>query len=410
MYSMYKPTPLALLHLLFVVFLVLNCNSVYDAGAVDYHFDVICCTIAVAMVIMEKGIINKPVFLCIILYVIYQIPLLFNVASDYVVTYVFKYVVFVPCIIYLSQKPSFLNRTIRIFVEFIFVIAVVSLFFFVFSVLFDVIQPSGKYLLLWDPERYIDSYYGVFFTPSLTTDSFVHAKNSAIFAEAPVWAALVVIATVFELFIRQRTRTGHILVFYITLFSTLSDTSYIFICLSLMCLIYLQKNKIKNIVVKAAFNLFSVCIIVAGFFIVFSILKDKSEHGISFLLRADDLVISINVCLDHPLFGMGFGNETYRYDYASLERLSVDKTGGQSSDLAAMLGQGGLYFFLFYSYAIYKMCENIGNTKNKWVIFCLFFYVLSISRVGLTLLAFSMIFANIAPQSKKIISIRYLNG
>ena len=385
------PTLYSLLHFLFVVFLVLNCHSVYSAGVIDYHFDTVCCLLAVMM--LPHIHIMKKTALIIIIYLIYQIPLILHVSNgEYLLTYIIKYVVFISVIIYLSQDTSFLYTTIQYLIEIVFCIALVSLFFFVFVNIFGIIQPTDKFMLLWEPARNIDSYCGIYFT-SLTNNSITFAKNSAIFTEAPIWAALLSIVTSFELFGKRHPRLGHIIVFYITLFTTLSTTAYIFVILSITCIIYQQyKKRIKSKIIKFICSLFIIGVGCVGSVIIFRILEEKSSHGISFLTRADDLRVAVNVFKEHPIIGVGFGNTTYRSNYFSEERFAVDK-GGQSSDFASLLGSGGIYFISFYIFSLFMLCKSYGD--SKWILFGLFIYVLLISRIGETILFLTLIAASI---------------
>ena len=388
------PTLYSLLHFLFVVFLVLNCHSVYNAGVIDYHFDIVCCLLAVMM--LPHIHIMKKTALIIIIYLIYQIPLILHVSSrEYLLTYIIKYVVFISVIICLSQDTSFLYTTIQYLIEIVFCIALVSLFFFVFVNIFGIIQPTSKFMLLWGSGVNIDSYCGIYFTPSLTNNSitFTFAKNSAIFTEAPIWAALLSIITSFEFFGKRHPRFGHIIVFYITLFTTLSTTAYIFFILSIIVIIYQQyKQKLKNKIIKFICSLLIIGVGCAGSVIIFRILEEKSSHGISFLSRADDLIVAVNAFKEHPLIGVGFGNTTYRYNYFSEERLAVDD-GGQSSDFASLLGGGGIYFISFYLFFLFKLCKLYS--KNKWILFGLLIYVLLISRIGETILFLTLITASL---------------
>lgn len=393
------PTLYNILHFLFVVFLVLNCHSVYSAGVVDYHFDVICCLLAVIM-LFHIHIFFLKALIIISLYLIYQIPLILHISSaEYLFTYIIKYVVFISVIIYLSQDSFFLHKTIQYFIEIIFCIALVSLFFYVFSNLFGIIHPTDKYMLSWGGEYEVDSYLGIYFTPSLVTGNTL-SKNSAIFAEGPIWAALLSIATTFELFnFNRKKRWAYLFVFYLTLLTTNSTTAFIFFILSILFILYQQYKEIKSTIMKIMSRVMFVGLAGAALVGIFLILENKSSTGISFLLRADDIMVGLSAFKEHPLIGVGFGNETYRYDYFSEARNYINNEG-QSSDFAILLATGGIYFISFYLFSLFKLCKLLGQEKNKWSLFWMFIYVLLISRIGATLLFFTLIATSLLTWTK----------
>lgn len=383
----------SLVHIVFVFFLLLNCNSVYNAGVVDYHLEIICCILGLLLFLTGKRT-KKNAWALVILYTAYQVPL-FLVSlknGDYIFTYVIKYMFYIPLVALLSSQTSdFLDKSIEYFIGIIYVLAQISLFFYVFAVIFGLIGPTGSYILKWGNSVHVNSFFGVFFECS--PGKVFAWKNSAIFTEAPVWASLVALATTFELFYRKyKVRKKYIVVFFLTLITTFSTTAYIYFLLSFAGIIYANyEDLIKHRYAKFIFFIFFLvvaCVALAGSLMI---LKDKSSRGISFLLRADDLLSSFRTLKDHPIFGLGFGqNSALSYWSTARRALGANVRSGQSSDLAYLLSSGGLYFALFYISGIYGIAKQ-STGRKRLMVFGLIMYVFIISRVGSTLF-FIMLF------------------
>ena len=386
----------SLVHILFVFFLVLNCNSVYNSGAVDYHLEVVCCVLGLLLLLTDKKI-ERKVLPFIILYIAYQVPLLLVTLGNgnYIVTYLMKYMLYIPLIVLLeSQSLNFLEKSIEYFISIIYCLALISLFFYVFAVILGWIGPTGTYFLRWGRGIQINSYFGVFFESSL--DKIFASKNSAIFAESPVWAAILAIATTFELFYRkEKVHMKYIVVFYVAMITTFSTTAYIFLILSFVAIAYVYYDVIfKSRYEKLLFFTFFFVLVFGGLMACLLILQDKSSRGFSFTIRAGDLLSAFRVIKDHPVLGLGFGYDgSWLLQYHSTEYIAISRSFGgfgQSSDFAYLLATGGLYFALFYMGGLYGIANQCDGRK-KYMTLGLLIYVFVISRVGATLLFFQWV-------------------
>ena len=386
------------LHFLLIFTLILNCNTVYSAGGTNIPFEIIALFLMFFLLMIEKKAPANGAKL-VLLYIVYQIPLIFIAAKNesYIVTYLFKYVVYI-CLIMLivSRQGDFINRTIRYFTEIIYILAAISLILFFLGDVLKIVSPSGQIMLNWGRNEPIPSYFGVYFHPSGYKGTIIHWKNSAIFAEAPIWSALLAADISLEVFyLHRRINSARIILLYFTILTTLSTTAYIFCLLSAFGIVYVYYEKIKSHpIIKLLFIILPIivgCIVAVA---VVRILIDKSGKGISFLLRLDDLMIGVKTLIAHPVFGVGFGEDSYRLTYASAERFTIDGAQGQSSDFAALLASGGLYFIIVYLFGMASFLKVFS--KREWfVMIGLFVYILLISRVGSTLLFLTFVFSGL---------------
>lgn len=110
------------------------------------------------------------------------------------------------------------------FVKLMKILATISLFFWLFGSLLNIIPATGEIILDWGPIRSIPNYYFSYFeTQTATLGSLVYPRNSGIFTEAPMFAAALSLALITEYCLTKTTKTTIILIF--ALLSTGSYTA-----------------------------------------------------------------------------------------------------------------------------------------------------------------------------------------
>lgn len=398
--KIYKVPLNSFLHILLIITLILNCHTVYASGGTNISFEVIALFL-IFLLLMTGNKVSANGVKLVLLYIIYQIPLILMTAGNesYIVTYLVKYIVYIGIVMLIvSQQGDFINQTIRYFTDIIYILAAISLIFFLFIDVFKIVGPSGQISLKWGENHLISSYFGVHFHTQRYKGAVIHWKNSAIFAEPPVWAALLATDISLEVFyLHKKINSARIILLYITLLTTLTTTAYIFCLLSVFGIVFVYYEKIKSHpAIKFLFIILPIIVGCAAAVAAIQILIDKSGRGISFLIRADDLMIGIKTMLAHPIFGIGFGDGSYRLNYTSDERFAIrGGVAGQSSDFASLLASGGLYFMIVYLFGMVEFLKV--SSKREWLVMVgLFVYVFLISRLGETLLFFTFVFSGIS--------------
>lgn len=384
-----------ILKYIFVFTLLLNCHSVYDAGQINFHFNLCAIFTLTLICVLEFSKLKVKDLAIIQIYCLYQIPIIIYslTISDYVFTYILKYLIFVILLIMiLSADKSFDKDLVRIYLNLIYILSVISLFFYLFATVFKVIQPTGMYYLKWSPARFVRNYLGLYF--EVSGGHVFSYKNSSIFAESTIFSALLGLALDFELFfeINKKHKVRRVIIYCITLLSTFSTTGYIVLamCSFGIFLNYYNRNS-KKFLTR---NFLRIIVIVIGFF-TFSIAMyayNYKKYGIgeSFLVRYDDYRVAFCAFLNNPIFGEGFGNVTYTLKYMSKERIAT-KNLGQSSDFAYLLGSGGVYFNLIYTIGFAGLVKKDKLVSNKIMFIVILLVIFITTRIGATLLFLSFI-------------------
>lgn len=392
---------------LMIIAALLNCHSVYDAGKMNMHLEIVTIIFLSAVLISNRYVIMTNTDRMILaLIIIYQIPMLILADSSYRFTYFSKFILLTAMVYFLAVSDSDFEKDIAaIFTNLICIISALSLFFYVFTNMFPIIKPSGTYFMEWGYGRTISDYYGLYFNASVS--KIFRYKNSAIFTEAPVWSAILCFAIIVETFVSGRNDKKKIILLIITLLSTESVTSYVFLILYFISLIYLavEKNEIMGSKVIILGGLVGAALL-GGVAIIY-IMGKKMNTGYSYYLRLDDLKVTFSIFGEHPLFGIGFGNTEIRNQRIGSWRRTFNV--GQSSDLAYYIPGGGIWFFGAFLYGIYHIGYKIEKSQRK-VMFCLVLYLLVITRLCATVLFVIFVaigFGNVGRKKMKIYESTY---
>lgn len=214
-------------------------------------------------------------------------------------------------------------------------------------------------------------------------------RNFGVFWEPGVFQAYINLALIFELFFnKQFPRSNYILIFILTIFSTLSTTGLI--CLCLIIIAYMIKNKFKYI--KHFKTIAVIIVLFMGLLISMQLHPDiyfasynnsvfgkLSDIGGSFDERINATIADFYVSIHNPLFGVGINNniEIARQAGDSLGRSFKSNT----NTIAYWLASYGLFLGLILVLLYIKLCFRICG-ENK-----LCFYVILVIGAVLLILA-----------------------
>ena len=177
---------------LYALLLILNCHSIYN-NRVGYnlHISEIICFIAIILLFITvvfnydnnrlyKGMIISICTMCFSL-----LFLIAHLGEGQEIAIIVRYIIFLPCVIifFSIDRNNSMNFMVKIS-NVVVVIAVISLFFWMFGSVLQVIKPTGKVLVGWGGEYYKNSYFDIYYeTQHLNFLNFNNWRNSGIFTE-----------------------------------------------------------------------------------------------------------------------------------------------------------------------------------------------------------------------------------
>lgn len=304
---------------------------------------------------------KKNCLLFLLFYLIYVVLFLFiNVKSDKINFYViFCFLFPLFFLVFNTYEKKDLENLLLAYVNIMFVISCISLFFFIFGSLTNIIPTNVIKTINWggtfDNNKTINGYYYLHFNTQ-TTVMFgkIILRNTSIFVEGPMFALHLMFAIALSLFLKRKILNKYSIIFGLTIFSTLSLTGILFYLFLLFYkYAFYNKSKLKTILLPIVFITF----LIIG--IIF--LNDKQTTS-SYNIRNDDYSAGFQVFEKYPLFGSGFLNNSEVIKYMSSYRMY---NTGLSSSFIIVLIHGGIYLLLFYLIPIFLNCKNLIFSKRK---------------------------------------------
>jgi hypothetical protein len=237
-------------------------------------------------------------------------------------------------------------------------LAAISLFFWFFGVVFEVIRPNMRTYITWGRFGWIEGFSGLHFKIQLDTtffkDQFLY-RNSGIFAEAPMLNLWLDFALAIELFMRDKVSRLRITLLVVTIFTTMSLTGFFFLALCLVLNLMRDHHTMSRKRHSFTVALIVVLILPALLVIIVYSMVLKTETQ-SYLMRLTDYLSGIMLWSDNPIFGSGYGNLRSIMEYS----YSPNGTLGFSNSLTAVLGTGGLWMALLFYF------PHFGATLQRW--------------------------------------------
>ncbi|QXL46999.1 hypothetical protein [Lactobacillus johnsonii] len=256
----------------------------------------------------------------------------------------------------------------------LFIVALISLFFWLFGSILNIIKPNGVVLSSWgaigNNLNVVPNFHNLYFeTQNYRTGIEILnglRRNSAIFTEAPMAALNFSIALLIEFLIGRKDKKSRFIkaILVITILTTFSTTGYMFLIM-LFFGIWVSKghHNVKNF--QLVFIPILFVLIVLG---LRSILTEKTNNNFSSVsVRLDDFKVGLMAWKQNVIFGIGVQN----YKYLSQLMGSWRSTNlGFSNSLTDILSGGGLYLTLLYVFCFIRgLYLNIVQKNWKKVIF-----------------------------------------
>lgn len=224
------------------------------------------------------------------------------------------------------------------------VIAVVSLFIYVFGTLLDVL-PSQTTSYYWGGNRTCVSYFDIYFEAQQSyyiIDGMV--RNCGCFTEAPMYSFVLCIALMVELFLREESRRGRVILLMATILTTLTMGGILVGGCMLLYKWIISYKEVED-ALKVFFKGLTQFLLGLGVvFMAAWMVSAKSSYGLgvatSYGLRMDDLNACLTALWEKPLAGWGYRN--MEAIWSRMGSFRNEFQTGLSTGLGVLLAQGGL--------------------------------------------------------------------
>lgn len=357
----------SVLSVMFVASVLLSGNVMWQyidslkfprAGA----FKMIALALAVLFILMDrKYSVNELRFVAIVFaYLGVFLLTTLDTGMDYLERYMLPMICMI--LLFINQiKHRHLHSIVNAYINVVFVIACVSLVFWTFGTVFNVLPGAKNTYYVWasrvlKSKSYFNIYYQNY-AQAVTGFGRTIFRNTGIWTEAPGYASVLVYALILSILTNNKHKVYSI-IFVLTLCSTLSGKSMV--CLLEIAIIYyvflLKPQKRSNRNIKIVLGLF-VAVVIAG--LAVAVFQQISSQK-SFAYRVDSALAGIRTWSHHIVFGTGYKNTADILQYATIERVSK----GISMGLTTLLGEGGLYLTLFVVFPYICLYRIMKRTRS----------------------------------------------
>lgn len=392
-----KQFSLDLFEYLFVIVLILECNTNYIVIKETMSFTRKLILILLGLSVLGQLLFGKISFKTLkhafnhsIALLLFLLVLIFLNHYNVPVEITLSFAAILLCFNHFANQNS-IKEILKKYVNIIFLLAIISLFLWLFGSILNVIEASGYVSSTWFNSRafvMIKNYHYLYFeTQTINLLNFPKIiRNSSVFAEAPMASLNFTLAVLFELFINNDISWTKVIIIVIAVCTTFSVTGIIVCFVSLIVFFLLDDNK------KAAFRVFRFLIIPV---VILVAINEGSQMVINKLtstsgsIRLDDFSIGMKVWKSHLLLGCGIGNMDRIRSYMGSWR-GVNQ--GFSNSPTLILAQGGIVLFSLYLIPIVKgIIECRKDYRLLYFILC-FIILFTFSYIPYKYLTFFLLF------------------
>lgn len=333
---------------------------------------------------INKKCYKKEDIIRVCVYYIILIPFfLFNVDVNKYSSFIFRYLIFVPLMIFFFIEMSKTNRILFLYnaiEEIVLLISIISMFFWLFGTTLHIISPTGQTWVVWGND-YRSLYYGMYIeVPVRWLDTSLY-RNVGIFCEAPAFALFLSISFSYELLVREKISIFRTIVLIITMLSTGSTTALVTIVYCVTADLWNKFHKKKSSALIMKLGVIIIGTVSLIFIVMFSLNPAKLA---SVSLRKQDYITGFIAWIRSPIFGYGY-------------MISSDVVNsGYSNSITQILIGGGLWLMSIYVFSLYESFAFFSNERKMrwWVILMCFLF--SVSVIGYAYIALTFISLGIA--------------
>lgn len=341
-----------ILEYLFILLILLNCNSMYY---INFNFIRLIVNVLFIIILFilfitqyqkirynKYNIINMFLFL-----LLYSLIIVFCNFSFGNLHYIF-YMCIIPIILLVCfYGNNVINNSLLFkFENIVTILAFCSLILWLLAV--TGISPNMSIVSRWGNSAPVGGYFGLLFIPQKASFFILKnvVRNCGIFVEAPMYSYVLSVALFIELFIRKSKRvfTYKTVILLLTIISTISVTSIMIAIPAVLFSEYLRYNDIYH-------RIFFIVLIPISLILLRLILDNKvgnvTNLNSSYNIRMNDIYASIMAWKHHLFIGNGYHPyivQQYMYSF----RLTPGGNSGLSTGLFTVLAYGGIIRALFY--------------------------------------------------------------
>lgn len=220
-------------------------------------------------------------------------------------------------------------------------------------------------------------------------------RNAGVFTEGGVYQLFLNMALYFAMHVLDdESNKRKIKVFIVTILTTVSSVGYISLALIMLSVLLKREDRKKRYYILIFVAIFAILCIDG----MTGVLSEKIlRQGGSFGSRYDDMIISILVSKDYPMFGIGVAN-----DYISIWEQYINSPLRmtnptyielqRSNGLGIVMMRMGIPFTMFYVYMFYRHIKKLLNLKTSICILGAFVITLGALNEPIALTTFFLMF------------------
>jgi len=352
------------------LFLIMDLNSVYSrfsSGALPTPAICIALTLLLfATSCIEHKWINFRTLIVLLIYYAYLAIFVILSPKANLTGFIMKFGVLIPLLIcFFSTNIKAGKLLLKYYANIMIVLALISLVFFPFTNLLNVIPSIGEINVQWRGNAPFHNYFFIFFNNGYSNYTSWLIRNTGVFVEAPQYGLNLILALMYELGVNRNINIKHVSILALTILTTISFGSIMTMLLMFYIRFLMINPKSRSLRrLKAGFSIgFLIIVIITLVYL----LNEKMGNGNSFSIRVDDFTSGFQSWRLHPIIGNGYGNTKVIQEFiGSFRSWSLrNNIIGFSNSWAMILSNGGLMLILIYLWSIVSFLKssfhNIGN-------------------------------------------------
>lgn len=292
------------------------------------------------------------------------------------VGFVYRFCLILPMLIFYfgsidSRRHDYSSLLLK-FSTITYLFAVISLIFWLLSEVSGLIGSSGFVSIDWGKTlNYGHNFYLHFHGQGI--------RNCGVFTEAPMYNIVLCTSLCVELFLKEKVNKLRIIVYIVTILTTMSTTGQLLLLMLFMNFFLNQKLNCSFFIRILIYSLFFV--VVSLFFIVGVFIFLEKMEGHSYMVRMSYILKEVMAWYNSPVWGSGYSSY-------------ID---GSSNSSTLLLAEGGLWLFVFYvcSFILIPYVKRNEHKGLLKVSIC-YFFMLCITVVPYTTLTFTIIAMEVA--------------
>lgn len=368
------------------IFFLISSNTVYHSN--NYIKVSVITTFVIGLLFLHlfknKIFLPSYISLYLVIYIMYSLSyIVFKGNSSFlgvnILLIVFPLEFIIVNLLYKQKK---IDLFFEVLLNCIFILASISLFFWLFGSILHILKPTGAVNLLWGDKKnnLIPSYYNIYFEPQKNDWSIfgigLNVKNCSIFSEAPMSSYIYCIGILISEYILKKKEKRYIIMFILTILSVQSITGYLFLTAYIFCKII--NNKCKNSTHRFMKYMLVLISFIISTIIISYFMNYKMSTG-SGVTRSYMLMKEFKAFLHNPLLGNGFNMYSR----------------GSSNSLTALLADGGILLWGLYYVPILGIII-FDFTKKREInyftfLFTIVFMVTVVQYLAITMFIISLL-------------------